>query len=55
MSKKDESIFDLIYEERCETGEDLVGVSLEADNKYNEFNVIILKFRSLKNEYKSVN
>lgn len=38
MSKKDESIFDLIYEERCETGEDLVGVSLEADNKYNEFN-----------------
>ena len=38
MSKKDESIFDLIYEERCEIGEDLVGVSLEADNKYNEFN-----------------
>ena len=38
MSKKDESIFDLIYEERCEIGEDLVGVSLEADNKYNDFN-----------------
>lgn len=38
MSKKDESIFDLIYEARCEIGEDLVGVSLEADNKYNEFN-----------------
>lgn len=38
MSKKDESIFDLIYEERCEIGEDLIGVSLEADKKYNEFN-----------------
>lgn len=38
MSKKDESIFDLIYEERCEIGENLVGVSLEADKKYDEFN-----------------
>ena len=38
MSKKDESIFDLIYEERCEIGEDLVGVSLEADKKYDKFN-----------------
>ena len=37
MSKKDESIFDLIYEERCEIGEDLVGVSLEADKKYDKY------------------
>ena len=45
MSKKDESIFDLIYEERCEIGENLVGVSLEADKKYDEFKYPIFSRR----------